>query len=53
MRWGGLVLLVGALLVADAVAFNGHYRGRVWSEAMRLADVIGAEIGTLVRQARR
>lgn len=50
MRWGVALVIVGALIVADAVFFHGEYRERGTNLAWRAADVIGAEIGHLVRR---
>ncbi|MGE3996625.1 MAG: hypothetical protein AB7F37_13640 [Variibacter sp.] len=43
-------MIVGALIVADAVVFHGEYRERGTNLAWRAADVIGSEIGYLVRR---
>jgi hypothetical protein len=53
MRWGAIILIAAAFLLADAMAFDGRYRARLEAGALRMADVVGAEIGALVRQITR
>lgn len=43
-------MLVGVLILADAVVYNGVYRERGTKLALRTADVVGSEIGYLVRR---
>lgn len=50
MRWGVAIVIVGGLILADAVLYNGEYRERGTNLAWRAADVIGSEIGYLVRR---